>query len=170
MSAPVIRTADQDHCLASWRNVVIFIRRGRSTIANSHRSGAVGRELLKLYPEGVGFFLLIEATATLPDRTTRIASVEVIRALKKDVLIAAIVMEAKDTISKLLRTIIRSVSAVLASDSSTGQIFQSVREAAQVMAPRLGTSQGSPVSGSDLVAAVNSVREEYNCRVPAPQA
>ena len=108
---PIIWASDADHCVATWRNVLVTIWRGQHTLQSLPQELApVVETLIRKYRSNLVSLTIVEDQAAPPERRARREAVRLHRHYAAYVCAAAMVVEKPGMIGAMFRGIATAIS------------------------------------------------------------
>lgn len=148
---------DDDHCVASWKNVGITIWRRATTKTGLELSVRTYNDLVRVFPRGVSWLVVVERLSMPPDET--------VRKLVSDAMSRMTGMKALAAVHEGIGFQSAATRAVAASLSWSGKlefprrIFTGIEDAALWLASE-GQMRGAPEA---LCRVLGQIREKVAC-------
>lgn len=159
---PEIKALDDNHCIATWHNVLIQVWRGNTTAKAVTKLSMVSRDFMQRCPNRICSISVVERTSPPPDAEIRGKLAAFYKEHAPKMHIAVVVAEGGGFRNAIVRGVGLTLSTI-APRSLPFQFVGSVPEGAKSIAPHLPR----PARGtSGVEKAVSDVRS----RLPVPVA
>jgi hypothetical protein len=145
------------HAIGSYRNVVIVLWRGETTLSAVAQLREVLRELIAEYPEGIGLIQVVETSAPPPDAVARKAIARLLAQERGYLKGSALVFEEGGFRMAAVRAIVSGI-ATLARPGYPHVVFATVLEAADWLVELLPAASGGWAYAGGVVQAVERLR------------
>jgi hypothetical protein len=156
--AGIVLASDAVFAVAVWRNVIIHVWRGASSLDRLRLVRLHEGRLVERYPEGIGSLVIAEGGAFAgsfggPEREEAMA---IAKAYGPHVVASAYIVEASGFRAAAARAIFAGVHLLIRRGSAS-KIFDSVPEGARFVAGIV--AKGTPLAdGAELLAAIEEAR------------
>ena len=160
---PALRT--QWMVTASWGNVCASCWRERVTLEDVEAIVKFSDRMLQMHGDGIGTMNLIEE-GTRADDDARAAGSKRIRLLGPRLLCTTTVMLGAGLWVAGARAVTSTIN-LLAGRPVSSRITNTIEDAVEWQAPRLGTPEGRPVSSADLGRFAHALLEVFRDQPPA---
>ena len=158
-----IRSIDENHCLASHRNVALLVW-GKETLAPAVESARKALlELGKRSPAGIGLFIIVEEHSQLPAAGVRKALAGLLSDSGSHVKRSLVVQEGHGFAAAAIRGVVTGLM-LLARPSSPHHVFDTVDAAAGWLVTGLPPDEGTVVGRTELLEAVAELRSKFDAQ------
>lgn len=154
MGQLVIHSAGDEHCVATWRNVLLTTWRGAVPVAPLAATRAISFGLAEKYAEGVAVYNIIERGIPMPDSETRKLAADIIHDTGDHLRCTSTCVIADGIWAGMARAALAGIT-LLARHTHPQKVFGDLASAAEWVAPLVVPDGTTP---DELVEMAERVR------------